>query len=133
MRGLTFEKPINRYSLSECYTNFLTILRIYRTTMILFKEKFGYYPFEKGINFIGVSGKDNSKPFITFAKFLNLKWYILSDGDNTTEEEVKRQISESFGTDYFETLFVLDNLDFESYILKHGYSEEIIAEINKHK
>lgn len=100
---------------------------------ILFKEKFGYYPFEKGINFIGVSGKDNYKPFITFAKFLNLKWYILSDGDNTTEEEVKRQISESFGTDYFETLFVLDNLDFESYILKHGYSEEIIAEINKHK
>lgn len=56
---------------------------------ILFKEKFGYYPFEKGINFIGVSGKDNYKPFITFAKFLNLKWYILSDGDNTTEEEVK--------------------------------------------
>jgi len=34
MRGLTFEKPKDRYSLSECYTNFLTILRIYRTTMI---------------------------------------------------------------------------------------------------
>jgi len=34
MRGLTFEKPINRHSLSECYTNFLTILRIYRTAMI---------------------------------------------------------------------------------------------------
>jgi hypothetical protein len=41
MRGLTFEKPKDRYSLSECYTNFLTILRIYRTTMKLihlFKE-----------------------------------------------------------------------------------------------
>jgi type I restriction enzyme S subunit len=34
MRGLTFEKPKNRYSLSECYAKFLTILRIYRTTMI---------------------------------------------------------------------------------------------------
>jgi hypothetical protein len=34
MRGLTFEKPKKRYSLSECYANFLTILRIYRTTMI---------------------------------------------------------------------------------------------------
>jgi len=33
MRGLTFEKPKKRYSLSECYANFLTILRIYRTTM----------------------------------------------------------------------------------------------------
>ena len=36
MRGLTFEKPKKRYSLSECYANFLTILRIYRTTMIFF-------------------------------------------------------------------------------------------------
>lgn len=34
MRGLTFEKPKDRYSLSECYANFLTILRIYRTTML---------------------------------------------------------------------------------------------------
>jgi hypothetical protein len=36
MRGLTFEKPKKRYSLSECYAKFLTILRIYRTTMIIF-------------------------------------------------------------------------------------------------
>jgi hypothetical protein len=36
MRGLTFEKPKKRYSLSECYANFLTILRIYRTTMIFY-------------------------------------------------------------------------------------------------
>jgi len=38
MRGLTFEKPKKRYSLSECYANFLTILRIYRTTMKKFKK-----------------------------------------------------------------------------------------------
>jgi hypothetical protein len=38
MRGLTFEKPKDRYSLSECYANFLTILRIYRTTMIFYLE-----------------------------------------------------------------------------------------------
>jgi hypothetical protein len=35
MRGLTFEKPKKRYSLSECYAKFLTILRIYRTTMFI--------------------------------------------------------------------------------------------------
>ena len=38
MRGLTFEKPKKRHSLSECYANFLTILRIYRTTMINFNK-----------------------------------------------------------------------------------------------
>ena len=44
MRGLTFEKPKKRYSLSKCYANFLTILRIYRTTMILvIGETFGYF------------------------------------------------------------------------------------------
>lgn len=100
---------------------------------ILFKEKFGYYPFEIGINFIGVGGKDNYKPFITFAKFLNIKWFILSDGDNTTEIDVKKQISEAIGIGYFETLFVLDDLDFENYILEHGYGEEIINELNHHE
>ncbi|CAM3778084.1 putative ATP-dependent endonuclease of the OLD family [Flavobacterium branchiophilum] len=100
---------------------------------ILFKEKFGCYPFEIGINFIGVGGKDNYKPFIIFAKFLNIKWYILSDGDNTTEVDVKRQITESFGSNYFEALFTLDELDFELYVLKYGYSNEIIAEINQHE
>jgi hypothetical protein len=50
MRGLTFEKPKKRYSLSECYANFLTILRIYRTTMLknrlrsLFLFKFDCHP-----------------------------------------------------------------------------------------
>jgi hypothetical protein len=39
MRGLTFEKPKNRYSLSEGYAKFLTILRIYRTTMIFYRLK----------------------------------------------------------------------------------------------
>ena len=33
MRGFTFEKIKKRYSLSEGYANFLTILRIYWTTM----------------------------------------------------------------------------------------------------
>ncbi len=35
IRGLTLEKPKKRYSLSECYTNFSTILRIHQTTMNL--------------------------------------------------------------------------------------------------
>jgi hypothetical protein len=39
MRGLTFEKPKKGYSLSECYANFLTILRIYRTTVIGYEIK----------------------------------------------------------------------------------------------
>jgi len=34
--GLTFEKPKNRYSLLEGYAEFLTILGIYRTTMIYY-------------------------------------------------------------------------------------------------
>lgn len=100
---------------------------------ILAKEKFYYHSFELGINFIGVGGKKNYQSFITFSKFLNIKWYILSDGDDNTEVEVKNQITNSFGSNYFETLFVLDNLDFEQYVLKYEYNEEIIAEINQHE
>jgi putative ATP-dependent endonuclease of the OLD family len=65
---------------------------------ILAKEKFGCHPFELGINFVGVGGKDNYKPFLTFARFLNIKWYILSDGENETESQVKSQIVSSVGT-----------------------------------
>lgn len=97
---------------------------------ILAKEKFGCHPFELGINFVGVGGKDNYKPFLTFAKFLNIKWYILSDGDNETESQVKSQILTSVGTADYETLFVLDNLDFEQYVIVQGYDNEIIALLN---
>jgi len=97
---------------------------------ILAKEKFGCHPFELGINFIGVGGKDNYKPFLTFAKFLNIKWLILSDGDNNTEIQVRKQIRDAIGKNDYTKLFVLDSFDFEEYLIEKGYGSCIIAAVN---
>jgi putative ATP-dependent endonuclease of OLD family len=95
------------------------------------KEYFGCYPFDLGLNFIGVGGKDNYTPFLKLANFLKIPWYIFSDGDGNTENGVKKQIKDSCG-DNFENLVVLTNgADFEKYLVEEGFEEEIIQAINK--
>ena len=98
---------------------------------ILAKEYFDdYYPYEFGLNFIGVGGKGNYQPFLNVAKFLNIPWYILSDGDGNTEEEVKAQIRGVFGENY-SPLFVLDaHADFEKYLIDNGFQTELIQAVN---
>lgn len=98
---------------------------------IFVKEKFGKYPFELGINIIGVGGKDKYKPFLNVANFLNIKWYILSDGDKNTESEVKNQIRKTVDTNSYNRLFTLDTFDFEEYLLEKGFIEEILKGINQ--
>ena len=97
---------------------------------ILAKEKFGFYPFEMGLNFIGVAGKGNYGPFLSIAKFMNIPWFILSDGDNDTEIVVKNQIKGVFESVDVTKLFVLGNTDIEEYLLNNGYESELTAAIN---
>ena len=95
----------------------------------IFAEKYfgDRYPFEIGLNFIGVGGKNNYAPFLSIAKFLNIPWYILSDADGDTVKKVKDQIKDVFGKTNFEhKLFDLENgNDFESYLVNEGYIDEL--------
>ncbi len=104
---------------------------------LLMKEYLNCHSFELGITFVGVGGKDKYKPLLSVAKRFNIPWYILSDGDNNTESEVKGQVRKVFGKDFMTTidqhLFVLDDTDFEGYLVKHGYSDEIITAIDEVK
>ena len=101
---------------------------------LLANERFKCFPYELGINFISVGGKDKYKPFLSVAKFLNIKWYILSDGDHNTENDVKAQIKNVFGREILSSigdkLFVLDKEDFEEYLIKNGYEEYLKNAIN---
>jgi len=97
---------------------------------VLAKEYFNCFPFEIGLNFVGVGGNGKYQPYLNLAKFLNLPYYILSDGDGSTEIEVKNQIKGIFG-EVYDTLFVFDqNADFEKYLVDEGYQEELIKAIN---
>lgn len=102
---------------------------------ILAKEYFdNHHPYEIGLNFVGVGGKGKYQPFLNLAKFLNLPWYLLSDGDGGTETEVKSQIKGIFGEEGYNNLFTLDEgADFEKYLIDKGYENELIEAVNKVK
>jgi len=100
---------------------------------IFFEKYFNSNSFRYGINFIGVGGV-NYSPFIELAKKLNIKWFILSDGENKTLKTVKKQIKEIFGEnlDAEKNLFYYENeRNFESYLIEQNYQKELIQAINQ--
>jgi len=101
----------------------------------IFAEKyFGCYPFELGLNFIGVGGKDKYTSFLSIAKFLNIPWFILSDADHDTVNQVKNQIKNVFGNKNNYTNRLIDlgiGNDFEKYLINEGYTNELIKSINE--
>jgi len=96
----------------------------------IFAEKYfeNKFPFELGLNFIGVGGKLNYTPFLSIAKFLNIPWFIFSDADANTVSEVKKQIKSVFGKTNLDNKIISleDGHDFESYLV----NEECVKEIN---
>jgi putative ATP-dependent endonuclease of OLD family len=99
---------------------------------IMYFAKFGSHPFESGVNFISVGGKDYL-PYLAIANFLNINWYILSDGDRNSENEVKAQIDQLAIQNYEDILFILGKVDFEEYLLDNDYVKELISAINNYK
>lgn len=95
----------------------------------IFAEKYfeNKYPFELGLNFIGVGGKMKYTPFLSVAKFLNIPWFIFSDADANTIEEVKKQVKDVFGKVNLDNRIISlgEGNDFESYIVNSGCIEEI--------
>ena len=86
---------------------------------------------ETGVNFVGVDGKGNYAPFVRLAESLNIPWFIFSDSDGNTIDEVKAQLLK-IGIDNYDTLIPLDdNNDFEKQMIADGYQDEIKLAILK--
>jgi putative ATP-dependent endonuclease of OLD family len=103
---------------------------------IFAKKYWGKYPFELGLNFIGVGGQGNYKPFLKVAESFNIKWFIFSDGEIKTVKSVQKQIVEVLGTDFniekSEDVIILDNgKNFENYLIDSSYIKELIQAINE--
>ena len=97
-----------------------------------FKEYFNCEAFEAGINIISVGGSGKYRPFLRIAKDLNIKVYILSDGEQKTIKEVNKLVKEVYGEDNVEEIlngikFLPDENDFEKYLISAGYAEEVSA------
>ncbi|WP_274476130.1 AAA family ATPase [Mangrovimonas aestuarii] len=100
---------------------------------LLFKKWFLKNIVELGIDIVGTSGGGNYFPFIYFLDKFNIKWFILSDGESDILKKLKKDYKKLIKSDLPVSDIILpDNIihfenedDFESYLLKNGYQEEI--------
>jgi putative ATP-dependent endonuclease of OLD family len=102
---------------------------------ILFKKYFGNDAFVLGINFIGVGGSGKKYlPFLTFAKEFSIPIFIFSDGEERVIKELKKYYEMLFGeTDITkcQNITILDNMDFEGYLISSGFKPTIEAAIKE--
>ncbi len=102
---------------------------------ILFKKYFGNEPFVLGVNFIGVGGSGKKYlPFLTFARDFSIPVFVFSDG----EEKITKVLKKYYGMVFGETditkcpnITILDNTDFEGYLISSGFKSIIEAAIHK--
>ena len=100
---------------------------------LLIKKHFGKSLIELGIDIVGIDGGGNYFPFIHFAQKLNLKWFILSDGEAKIIKKLKKDYKKLSGSEASVDDIILppniihfDNEDdFESYLIANGFVEEI--------
>jgi putative ATP-dependent endonuclease of OLD family len=100
---------------------------------LLLKKYFNKSTIELGVDIVGIDGGGNYFPLIYFASKLNLKWFILSDGESNIIKKIKKDFKKLSGSELAvndivlpENIIHFDNEDdFESYLLKSGFSEEI--------
>ncbi|WP_412102231.1 ATP-dependent nuclease [Peribacillus frigoritolerans] len=98
-----------------------------------FREYFGCEAFEAGINIISVGGSgDKYRPFLRIAKDLNIKVYMLSDGEEKTIKEVSKIVKKIYGEEEDQDIlngikFLPDGNDLEKYLMASGYAEEVFT------
>lgn len=100
---------------------------------LLIKKYFDRSAIELGIDVVGIDGGGNYYPFIYFSQKLNLKWFILSDGEASIIKKLKKDFKKLTGSTLNINDIILpqniihfdDGDDFESYITKNGFLEEI--------
>jgi len=105
-----------------------------QTLPLLFEKYFGEDAFSLGIDFIGVSGSGAKyRPFLIFAHDFDIPVFIFSDGEDKTISDLTSHYERVFGeTDInmAENITILENTDFEGYLLESGY-EKVIEEAIK--
>lgn len=106
---------------------------------IFFNDFFRCEPYELGVSFVGVGGK-NYLPFLRVLESIGTSWYVFSDGELSAINELKStmktlyELPEKPDLAQYEKIIVLDDSnDYETYLLNSGYESEIILAINKYE
>ncbi|WP_415900844.1 ATP-dependent nuclease [Neptuniibacter sp. QD48_11] len=100
---------------------------------LLFEKYFSAEAFSLGVNFIGVGGSGKKyHPFLTFAHDFKIPVFIFSDGEGSTVKQLKKNYEKVFGETDLDTcsnITILDDTDFEGYLISSGFKPSIEAAI----
>lgn len=102
---------------------------------LLFQTYFGCEAFVLGISFIGVGGSGKRYlPFFRFAQNLAIPVFVFSDGEPKATKGLKKTYETVYGnTDITNcaNITILDNTDFEGYLISSGFSSIIESAIEE--
>ncbi|OAT54505.1 ATP-dependent nuclease [Providencia heimbachae] len=103
----------------------------------LFTSFEGKQPFSLGINFVAVHGSGAKYlPFLYLAHDLNIPVFIFSDGEPNIIKQLKKSYEMVYGStdiNIANNITLLDNTDFEGYLLNDGFQpliEQAIINVN---
>lgn len=104
---------------------------------MIFERYFGNEAFTLGINFVGVGGSGKKYlPFFTFSKDFDIPIFVFSDGEEKTVNDLKKYYEQVFGAVDIRNcpqITVLDDTDFEGYLISSGFKgiiEAVITELD---
>ena len=106
---------------------------------VFFQEYFGNSTYSLGVNIVGVGGSGNNYlPFIQILENIGVKWFIFSDGEEDVINKLKNVLKKYKDTkeidlQCFRNVIILEENNFESYLLQNGYKSEIIKAINEYE
>lgn len=90
------------------------------------RHKWGRYPFERGVAFVGVGGDGNYLPFLRVFEAMEIPWFIFSDGEPNARSEVERAIRHFSATLPDPRIIILpNNQAIEGYLIDEGYGAEL--------
>lgn len=92
---------------------------------LLFEKFFGCQAFQLGVNFVSVGGSGKKYlPFFRFAKDFSIPVFVFSDGETKARSGLKTNYELVYGAtdiDRSSHITILDDTDFEGYLIKDGY------------
>ncbi|MDD5090737.1 MAG: AAA family ATPase [Candidatus Wallbacteria bacterium] len=99
---------------------------------VFFKDYFERFPYELGVNFVGISGCGNYKAFFRFANAIKIPWLVFSDGEVETLKRISHEYESVFHNKIdlfsdFRFVVLPNGAHYEKYLLESGYGNEIEA------
>lgn len=95
---------------------------------LIFEKLFSNAAHELDVSFVGVGGSGSRyRPFLIMARDFSIPIFVFSDGDVNAQKELKNAWKQVFSEDVdlnnSNKISILDDTDFEGYLLKNGFSD----------